>query len=170
MSDNAAAAVDALVRAGTELLVYVPDSLLAPLYRAAARRDDLELIQANDEATAVGIASGASLGGMRTVAAMESSGIRRGCESLARLSLGHGMHCLVLIADRGGFGEPNWWGINQQWTLAPMLRTLRIPHVTLAEAGADLGETIADAYAMLDTRQTSAGIVASRSYCRWLAA
>jgi sulfopyruvate decarboxylase subunit alpha len=59
---------------------------------------------------------------------MENSGLRQGCEAIARLQFGHRMPLVMIMPHRGDLGEYNWWGHGHSLTMEPILDALRIPH------------------------------------------
>jgi sulfopyruvate decarboxylase subunit alpha len=160
---SAAAAYDAVRQAGTELVTAVPDSLLTSLCRLAADHPAPRYVQATDEATAIGIAAGAHLAGMRSLVIMENSGLRRGCETLARLTMSHRLHCVMLISRRGAFGEANWWGLPHEETMHAHLSMLPVSW-TEVDSADEFGTALNRAYATLATGQRSVVLVANPSF------
>lgn len=161
---GAEAAYRGLVEAGVDLIVTVPDSMLGPLDLVASRRPEIRYIQACDEATAFAIGAGAWLAGTRSLVVMENSGLRRGCETLSRLTLAHRLHAALLLSHRGAFGEPNWWGVAHSNTMHTHLDMLGIPF-TEVRALPELGPALTRAYAMLATGQCSVGVIAHPDFC-----
>ncbi|MFB7128533.1 thiamine pyrophosphate-binding protein [Kitasatospora sp. NPDC056273] len=157
---SAVAAYEALVEAGVEIVYAVPDSLLAPLCREASARREIRYVQVNDEATAVGLAAGARLAGARSLVVMENSGLRRACETLARLTMSHRLHTALLMSRRGAFGEPNWWGIPHEETMHRHTAMLSLVTADVHSC-AELAESLRKAYATLDTGQRSVALVAN---------
>jgi sulfopyruvate decarboxylase subunit alpha len=159
---SCAIALDALLRAGVETVVALPDSKLSPLCAHLMQSDQVTYIQATHEATAVGIAAGLTLCGVKSLVVMENSGLRTACETLARFNLSHGLYCCFLISHRGAFGERNWWGFGHHETMFPILRMLRIrwSHV---RSLAELPSRIGDAYEMLAAGQCSVALIAESS-------
>ncbi len=160
---NAADAYDACCRAGVSLIAGVPDSLLSPLHEYAAERQDIAYLQVCDEATAVGLAAGARLAGARSLVLMENSGLRRACETLARLTMSHRLHTLLLLACRGGIGEPNWWGLAHEETMYAHLRMLPIVWHGL-DSVEEFEGLLDKGYATLDTGQRSVALIANQPF------
>ncbi|GAA1862759.1 hypothetical protein [Actinomadura bangladeshensis] len=152
----------ALLSAEVELAIALPDSLLHPLCALTADRGEIPYLQCCDEATAIGVAAGATLAGTRTLVLMENSGLRRACETLSRFVLSHRLHVAMLISHRGGFGEPNWWGLAHSETMPPLLEMLRI-RTEYITRDTHLADALRNAYAMLRTGQCSVALVAERS-------
>ncbi|MEU3244737.1 thiamine pyrophosphate-binding protein [Streptomyces sp. NPDC006875] len=153
---------------GIELVSAVPDSLLAPLCRRLSGSTVIRYVQTCDEATAVGLAAGATLGGARALAVMENSGLRRACETLSRFTLSHRLHCVMLLSHRGAFGEANWWGVAHSPTMRTHLEMLRMAACEVNTVD-ELSDRLDDAYAMLATGQQSVALVVSPSFCEHMA-
>lgn len=157
-----------LAGAGIEVVAAVPDSLLSPLCAAASARFGSRYIQATDEATAIAITAGSNLVGTRALAIMENSGLRRGCETLARFTIGHGLHTVLLLSDRGAFGEPNWWGVGHGLTTRAHCELYRIHSATVDQL-CDFPDRLVAAFAALNTGQCTVALIASRVFCQELA-
>jgi sulfopyruvate decarboxylase TPP-binding subunit len=97
-----------------DFFAVLPDSKSAALIVALRDFAGQRVIQVGDEATAVGIAAGLTLVSRSCLLIMESSGLRRGFESLGRLSASHGIHPLILATDRGAIGDSDWWAAAHQ--------------------------------------------------------
>lgn len=149
-----------LVAAGVSCIAGVPDSLLAPLHAVAARREEIRYLPVADEATAVALAAGVRIAGGRSLVLMESSGLRRACETLARFTLSHRLHLLVLLSRRGGFGERNWWAIPHEDTMRAHLEMLPMLSHELNSA-AEFGPLLGRGFDSLDTGQRSVALVAN---------
>jgi len=153
--------VSTLVHSGVELVTAVPDSLTASALHDVGSCEALTYIQAADESSAVCLAAGFALAGRRSIVIMENSGLRRGCEALARLGLTHGIHVVALISYRGAFGEANWWGIGHHATMAPLLDALGLRSAEVRTAD-ELARRLPEAYSMFQTRETSVALVVHR--------
>ncbi|MEQ4718037.1 hypothetical protein [Nonomuraea sp. B19D2] len=84
---TAGQAYAAIAEAGVRLITGTPDSLLNPLHRYSAARRRIPYVPCGDEATAVGLASGARLAGARSLVRMENN-LLRGHETAQRLNHG----------------------------------------------------------------------------------
>ena len=62
--------------------------------------------------------------------------------------MSHRLHCLMLISDRGSFGERQWWGVGHGWTLEPLLDLWRIARCPVSDV-ADLEDAVQRGYATL---------------------
>jgi len=116
-----------LKQANVEIVAALPESLMIDAYRLIAADPDIRYIQVASELDLPGIMAGAFFGGKRAVMMMENSGLRQGCEPLARLIFGHRIPIVMIMPHRGDLGEYNWWGHGHSLTMAPILQALRIP-------------------------------------------
>jgi len=126
---NPSVLTKALIATDVAFVAATPDSRTAPLLRELIDLDGTNgapsVLVTPDEASAVSMVAGATfLSGVRALAIMEASGLRRAYEALARLALGHGIFPPLLITVRGGVGERDWWAIGQQVTLVRCLEAL----------------------------------------------
>lgn len=153
----------ALIDAGVEVVVALPDSLLAPWCRWLRTSEDVRYIQCVHESDCVGIAAGLALTGTRTLVFMENSGLRNACETLARLSLSHRLFVNLFLSHRGAFGERNWWGLAHDDTMRPMLEMLRI-RSTRVRTVDSLPEKLGKAFEMAAAGQCSVALIAEPSF------
>ena len=125
-------AVDAVIaglkEAGVSIVCYLPDSLLKELYPALDADPDIRTIPVTNEGEGAAICGGVFLSGKRAALVMENSGLRASIEPLARMGMGAGIPVVMLMSDRGGLGENNWWAIPHGMTMRPLLEAMRIPY------------------------------------------
>ena len=119
---------------GVRLVAYVPDEILVPLIRGAEAESHFVTLTATREEEAIGIACGASLGGMPGIVMMQSSGFGNSVNALATLAVPYQLPLLLLISERGVLGEFNPVQVPLRRALRPALDALGIVHVTLERA------------------------------------
>jgi len=113
------------------LVTYVPDNVLTPLIKGVTADNAFRPVCATREDEAVGIVSGAWMGGIRSVLLMQTSGFALIANALASLAVPSQIPVVMVISERGTMGEFN---IGQQWvarTMRPVLDSLGIAHHTL---------------------------------------
>jgi sulfopyruvate decarboxylase subunit alpha len=144
------AAVDAVIsglkRAGVSVVCYLPDSLFKELYPALDADPGIRTVRVTNEGEGAAICGGVFLSGQKAALVMENSGVRAGCEPLARLGLGAGIPVIMLMSYRGELGENNWWAIPHGITMEPVLDALRVPYRIVRETD-QVERAITDAYA-----------------------
>jgi sulfopyruvate decarboxylase subunit alpha len=124
--------IEGLKRAHVRLVVALPDSLLKDLYATIAGDAGFRYVPVANEAEGAAVAAGAWAVGTRSVLIMENSGLRSGCEALARLGLVVGLPVTMLMAYRGDVGEQSVYGINHGLTMEPLLHAMRIPYTMVS--------------------------------------
>jgi len=131
------------------LVSYVPDELLIPLIARLDADERVATLVATREEEAIGIASGAFLGGGRAAVMMQSSGFGNSVNALASLVTPYQLPVPLFISERGILGEHNAVQVPIARTLRPTLDALGIPHVTLErrdELAFLVGRTLAQCF------------------------
>ena len=113
------------------LVTYVPDRVLAPLIRSLHADEFFTVISPPREEEAVGIVSGAWMGGMRGVVLMQTSGFATLPNALASLAVPYQIPVLMIISERGTLGEYNIGQAMVCRTMRPVLESLGIEHHTI---------------------------------------
>jgi sulfopyruvate decarboxylase alpha subunit len=115
------------------LVTYVPDSALTPLLDGVTSDNYFRSICTTREDEAIGVVSGAWMGGMRSVVMMQTSGFALIANALASLAVPSQIPCVMVISERGTMGELNVGQHLAARTLRPVLDTLGIAHHTLTD-------------------------------------
>ncbi len=116
---------------GVRLFTYVPDRVLTPLIQAAHADPDLLTFAATREEEALGIVTGAWMGGMLGVLAMQTSGFATLPNALASLPVPYQIPLLMVISERGTLGEFNVGQVLVCRTMRPVLQALGIETHTI---------------------------------------
>jgi sulfopyruvate decarboxylase alpha subunit len=124
------------------LITYVPDKVLAPLIRSLQADAFFTVINPPREEEAVGIVSGAWMGGLRGVVLMQTSGFATLPNALASLVVPYQIPVLMLVSERGTLGDYNIGQAMVCRTMRPVLESLGIEHHTVTRV--DELEFIAD--------------------------
>jgi sulfopyruvate decarboxylase alpha subunit len=124
--------IDVLKRNGVRLVPYVPDNVLTPLIRGIHDDPFFTAFTCTREEEAVGIATGAWMGGMRSIVLMQTSGFATLPNALASLAVPFQIPVLMLVSERGTLGEFNIGQALVAKTMRPVLDALAIEHHTLA--------------------------------------
>jgi len=113
------------------LAVHVPDRVLTPLIAALDADPFFTTFAATREEEALGIVTGAWMGGMRGALLMQTSGFATIPNALASLVLPCQIPALMFISERGTLGEFNL-GQAMVWrTMRPVLDALGIEYHTI---------------------------------------
>lgn len=128
------AMANAFKRNEVKLATYVPDRVLTPVINELTNDPFFTTICATREEEAVGIVSGAWLGGLRGVALMQTSGLATLPNVLASLCVPYQLPTILVISERGTLGEFNIGQVLVCRTMRPTLDSLGIEHHTLRSA------------------------------------
>jgi sulfopyruvate decarboxylase alpha subunit len=107
-----------------KLVVYVPDRVLTPLIKAIHDDPYFITFAATREEEAIGIVSGAWMGGMRGAVLMQTSGFATIPNALASLVVPSQIPALIFVSERGTLGEFNIGQSMVCRTMRPVLNAL----------------------------------------------
>ncbi len=110
------------------LVTYVPDRVLAPLIRRLHADDYFTVLAPAREEEAVGIVTGAYMGGLRGIVLMQTSGFATLPNVLASLVVPSQIPLLMVISERGTLGDFQLGQAIVCRTMRPILETLGIEH------------------------------------------
>ena len=133
---------DTLKAHDVRLVTYVPDNVLRPLIEAIHADPFFTAFTATREEEAVGIVSGAWMGGMRGIVLMQTSGFATLANVLASLIVPGQIPAILFVSERGTLGEFNYGQALVCRTMRPVLDSLAMEHRTITRL--DELEFIAD--------------------------
>ena len=116
------------------LVTYVPDNVLTPLLKGAVADNYFISVCATREDEALGLLTGAWMGGMRGVVMMQTSGFGVIPNALASLIVPYQIPAIVVVSERGTMGEFNIGQALVSRTMRPTLDSLAVAHHTLTDA------------------------------------
>lgn len=99
----------ALRGAGIGLVAALPETWLVPLLHSLDGDTGIRLVEVAREDEAVGIAMGAHLAGTRAAALMQNHGLFSALNAVVSGALLYRIPLLLLVSDRGHFGERDPW-------------------------------------------------------------
>ena len=142
-------------------LGYVPDAGLSALIGLAEADDAMRATACTTEEESIAIATGAWLGGMRSVAMMQSSGVGN-CINMLSLPVLTRSPLLMVVTMRGEWGEFNPWQVPMSRATEPSLQAIGIRTLRVDEA-ADVAPTVEQAMTMaFDADQQIAVLLSQR--------
>ena len=135
-TENRPAAWYEIVRAtlksnDVRLITYVPDRVLTPLIKAVHEDAYFTAFACTREEEAVGIVSGAWMGGMRGAVLMQTSGFGTLPNALASLVVPSQIPALLFVSQRGTLGEFNLGQAMVCRTVQPVLDAIGIESHTI---------------------------------------
>jgi sulfopyruvate decarboxylase TPP-binding subunit len=133
-----------------KLIVYVPDRVFTPLIEALHADAYFTTFAATREEEALGIVTGAWMGGMRGAVLMQTSGFGTVPNALASLVVPSQIPAIIFVSERGTLGEFNLGQALVYKTMRPVLNSLAVENVTITrqdELGFILDRSIKQAVA-----------------------
>src|SRR5579863_9243871 len=125
---------DALKACDVRLISALPETWLVHLIRLAEDDPEMTLVRLAKEEEGVGISAGAHLAGMKSAMLMQNHGFLASINGIVSCAQLYRIPLLMLMSDRGSFGEPDPWQTEGGAVTEELLRALRIPHRTLDDA------------------------------------
>jgi sulfopyruvate decarboxylase alpha subunit len=116
---------------GVRLATYVPDTVLNPLTERLHGDDFFTTFVTTREEEALGVATGAWMGGLAPVVLMQTSGFATLANVLASLITPYQIPVTMIISERGTLGEFNQVQVLPGRTMRPVLDSLAIEHHTI---------------------------------------
>lgn len=152
---NADVLLDALRARGFGLISGVPCSYLTPLINATIDSPNTRYINAANEGEAVAICSGAELGGVRSVAMFQNSGLGNAVSPLTSLNAIFRIPVLLITTWRGQPGKkPDEPQHSLMGRIMPQLAdTMEIPYAIFPADRAELDQVFARAIQSMDKTQ-----------------
>jgi sulfopyruvate decarboxylase alpha subunit len=122
--------LQSLKRNDIRLVPYVPDRVLTRLIKDIHADPFFTTFPTAREEEAVGIVSGAWMGGMRGAVLMQTSGFATLANVLASLALPYQVPLIMFVSERGTLGEFNYGQSLVCRTMRPVLDSLAMEHHT----------------------------------------
>lgn len=152
---------DVLKAAGVTQMSYVPDAGHSTLIRLFSEDQDVTTTVLTTEEEGIAVATGAWLGGERSVVLMQSSGVGN-CINMLSLPIQTRTPLLMLVTMRGEWAEFNPWQVPMGQATEASLKAIGVM-VLRAETGEDLVEIVAQAAGMaFDADQQIAVLIGQR--------
>ena len=123
--------LETLRRNRVDLAVYVPDRVFTPLIDALHADAHFTAFPAAREEEAVGILTGAWMGGRLGAMLMQTSGFATIANALASLAVPYQIPLLMFVSERGTLGEFNIGQTLVCRTMRPVLASLAVEHHTI---------------------------------------
>ena len=128
---NSRIVFDALKEAGVRLISALPETWLVHLIRLADDDPEVTLVRLAKEEEGVGISMGAHLAGVKSAMLMQNHGFLASVNGIVSGAQLFRIPLVMLISDRGSFGERDPWQTEGGAVTEPVLAALRIPLMRL---------------------------------------
>lgn len=123
----------ALKSQGVTIVAALPETWLVDLIGRIDDDPEMTLVRLAKEEEGVGVCVGASMAGARSALLMQNHGLFAAINGVVSVALLYRIPFLMLITDRGRFGEPYPWQTEGGLYTMPILDALNIAHETLRE-------------------------------------
>ena len=152
---------NALKYAGVRIVSALPETWLVHLIRMAEEDEAMTLVRLAKEEEGVGISTGAHLAGVKSAMLMQNHGFLAAINGIVSCGQLYRIPLLMLISQRGSFGEPDPWQCEGGGVTEHVLDALRIPFEHL-----DAPEHVAKRIAKAQTLAYSASRPVALLLCR----
>jgi sulfopyruvate decarboxylase subunit alpha len=133
-ADRAKAIVGHLKRAGIDLVTALPDVWLCDVIGAVDEDPAMTLIRVTREDEGVGICGGAFLGGRKAALVAQNAGVLSSANALAGLAMHHQIPILLLVAQRGGADDNQYYQVYKGRVTVPVLDAIGLPYRVIDRA------------------------------------
>ena len=131
---NSKIVFDALKEGGVRLISALPETWLVHLIRLADDDPEVTLVRLAKEEEGVGISMGAHLAGVKSAMLMQNHGFLASVNGIVSGAQLFRLPLVMLISDRGSFGEKDPWQTEGGAVTEPVLAALRIPFMRLDDS------------------------------------
>lgn len=125
--DSSARIYRALKDGGVRMVSALPETWLVHLLRLAEDDPGMTLVRLAKEEEGVGISAGAHLAGVRSALLMQNHGFLASINGIVSCAQLYRIPLLMLISQRGSFGERDPWQCEGGGVTEHVLEALRIP-------------------------------------------
>jgi sulfopyruvate decarboxylase subunit alpha len=133
--------------AGVRIVSALPETWLVHLIRMAEEDPEMSLVRLAKEEEGVGISTGAHRAGVSSAMLMQNHGFLAAINGVVSCGQLYRIPLLMLISQRGSFGEKDPWQTEGGGVTEHVLEALRIPFDRL-EAPEHVGKRIAKAHTL----------------------
>ena len=122
---------EGLKECDVRLVSALPETWLVHLIRMTDDDPEMILVRLAKEEEGIGVSAGAHFAGVKSAMLMQNHGFLQAINGIVGVSLLYKIPLLMLITDRGGFGEKDPWQTEGGKHTRPVLDALHIAHEDL---------------------------------------
>lgn len=122
--------LERLAECRIRLVASLPDNWIADLISALDSDKRFVHVRANREESAIGLCSGAFLGGTRSLALMGASGLMTCVYALTKINYSYHIPLLIFVTLRGAIGDRAYHVSNGLYLL-PMMDAISLPYTVV---------------------------------------
>lgn len=152
----------ALVASGVRLVSALPETWLVHLIRMAEDDPAMTLVRLAKEEEGVGVSMGAHLAGARSAMLMQNHGFFAAVNGIISGAQLYRIPLLMLISDRGWFGERDPWQTEGGLLTREVLESLGIPFEVIRTPG-EVSAGVADGLTLAYSASRPVALLLSRS-------
>jgi sulfopyruvate decarboxylase subunit alpha len=119
---------DELASSHVKLVASLPDNWIAELIDTIDRDSRFSHIPVNREESAVGLCSGAYMGGMGACALMGASGFMTLVYAITKINYTYEIPMMFMISLRGAMGDSAKYQVSNGLYLDPLLKSINLPY------------------------------------------
>ncbi|TME48684.1 MAG: sulfopyruvate decarboxylase [Chloroflexi bacterium] len=158
---NSQLVYDAMKDVGVTLVSALPETWLVHLIRLADEDPGMTLVRLAKEEEGVGISAGAHFAGVKSAMLLQNHGFLQAINGIVGVSLLYKIPLLMLITDRGSFGERDPWQTEGGKHTRPVLDALKIAHDDLTSPD-DVPAKMAKAMTLAQSSLSPVGLLLGR--------
>ena len=151
----------ALKAADVRIISALPETWLVHLIRMADEDAEMTLVRLAKEEEGVGISTGAHLAGVKSAMLMQNHGFLAAINGIVSCGQLYRIPLLMLISQRGSFGERDPWQCEGGGVTEHVLEALRIPFDRL-ESPDHVARRIAKAQTLADSASRPVALLLCR--------
>jgi sulfopyruvate decarboxylase TPP-binding subunit len=118
---------DELAQCGVKLVASLPDNWISPLISHIDADERFVHVPVNREESAIGLCSGAYMGGLGAAAVMGASGFMTVIYAITKINYSYEIPLLTLITLRGAFGDHHKHHVSNGLYLRPVIEAIDMP-------------------------------------------
>ena len=127
--------IDELAACEIKLVASLPDNWIAELIVALDDDSRIRHVPVNREESAIGLCSGAYMGGMGSAALMGASGLMTVIYAITKINYSYEIPLLLLTTLRGAQGDHHKHHVSNGLYLLPVLDAISLPYVIIDQPG-----------------------------------
>ena len=158
---NSALIYRGLKDSGVRIVSALPETWLVHLIRMAEEDPEMTLVRLAKEEEGVGISAGAHFAGVKSAMLMQNHGFLAAINGIVSCAQLYRIPLLMLISQRGSFGEKDPWQTEGGGVTEHVLEALRIPFDRL-DAPEHVGKQIAKAQTLAYSASRPVALLLSR--------
>ncbi|HEY0493510.1 MAG TPA: thiamine pyrophosphate-binding protein [Candidatus Dormibacteraeota bacterium] len=158
---NSQAVYDALKATGVKLVSALPETWLVHLIRMADEDPEMTLVRLAKEEEGVGISAGAHFAGVKSAMLLQNHGFLQAINGIVGVSLLYKIPLLMIITDRGTFGEKDPWQTEGGKYTRPVLDALNIAYDDLSRP-ADVTSRLSKAMTLAQSSLSPVAVLLNR--------